>query len=302
MIVRPHSNRLRMLFVWHGSVLRAILPELAFMLLMSVIAWKTNGRILGEKAATSFTLVGITLAVFLAFRNNVSYARYWEARQLWGDLAIASRALLSQVLSYLPGEEQRGHRESILRHLVALAHALKRQLRSEDESAALPMLTTAENVALQCKQFKPLALVHSTRGIVADLRAGGAACAQTSWMLDEMVVRLGNVVGGCERIAATPIPFPYAVLMRRTVFVYCVLLPFGLADVLHELTPIVSVFVAYTLLGLEEISNEIADPFGTSPNDLALEAIVRNIERNLLELSGHPVPPPFEVDAHHVLR
>jgi putative membrane protein len=291
-----------MLFVWQGSVVRTILPQLALMFVVGVIACEFDGQVLGEKAASSLALVGITLAVFLAFRNNVSYSRYWEARQLWGELTIVSRALVSQVVCYLPGDAHTSHRDLVVRHLIALAHALKRQLRSEDSSQDLPGLTENENAALREKHQKPIAILHATRRALATLRANGMAYIELSWMLDDSLVRLGSIVGGCERIAATPIPFAYAVLMRRTVFVYCALLPFGLVEMLHGLTPFVSVFVAYTLLALEEISNEIADPFGTSPNDLALESFCRHIERSLLELVDRPVPAALEADMDHVLR
>jgi putative membrane protein len=60
-------------------------------------------------------------------------------------------------------------------------------------------------------------------------------------------------------------------------------------------------FVAYTPLALEEISNETADPFGTSPNDLALDAICRGIERSVLDACGEPLPPALMPDAEFVL-
>lgn len=301
MIVRPREHWLRTLFVWHGSVLRSILPQLAFMLLVSLVAWKTDGRIFGERVATSFTLVGVTLAVFLAFRTNVSYARYWEARQLWGELAIVSRTLMSQAICYLPARHGPFSRDALLRHLGAFAYALNGQLRQGDAGQPLPLLTAQENAALRGKQFRPIAILDALRRILAGLDAGGANGMQRQWMFDAQLARLSDVVGGCERIATTPFPYSYGLLLHRTVFVYCLMLPFGLADVLHEATPFVGVFVAYTLLALEEIAHEIAEPFGTSPNDLALDAMCRNIERSLLELSGQPVPEPLAPDRWHVL-
>ncbi|GAA5237441.1 hypothetical protein BMMON2_02630 [Burkholderia mallei] len=86
MIVRPREHGFRMLFVWNGSVLKSILPQLALMSAVSIVALLTNGRILGEKVPlnpTPFTLAGLALAIFAAFRNNASYDRYWEARKLW---------------------------------------------------------------------------------------------------------------------------------------------------------------------------------------------------------------------------
>ncbi len=301
MIVRPREHWVRTLFVWHGSVLRSILPQLAFMLLVSLVAWKTDGRIFGERVATSFTLVGVTLAVFLAFRTNVSYARYWEARQLWGELAVVARTLMSQAICYLPQTAGRTGRDSFLRHLVAFPYALNRQLRNADPAQPLPMLTVRENAALSSKQFRPIAIINELRRTLCAIEAGGAASTQRLLIFDRELSRLSNVVGGCERIASTPFPYSFGVLLHRTVFVYCVLLPFGLADSLREATPFVGVFVAYTLLALEEIAHEIAEPFGTSPNDLALDAMCCNIERSLLELSGEPLPEPMVPDRWHVL-
>jgi putative membrane protein len=68
------------------------------------------------------------------------------------------------------------------------------------------------------------------------------------------------------------------------------LLPFGLVDSLGYFTPLISVFVAYTLIALEAIAGEISEPFGTAPNCLALNAIARTIERSLLELCGEALP------------
>jgi putative membrane protein len=67
-----------MLFIWNGSVLQSIIPQLLFMAVFSSLAVLTHGRILGEKIplnTTPFTLFGLALAIFLAFRNTASYAR-----------------------------------------------------------------------------------------------------------------------------------------------------------------------------------------------------------------------------------
>jgi len=302
MIVRPYGHWLRRLFVWHGSVLQAILPQMAFMLLVSLLALRTDARLFGERAAASFTLVGVTLAVFLGFRNNVSHARYWEARMLWGQVYTASRTLLSQVGRYA-GPDAQAERGLFLRHLIAFAYGLNRQLRGTPDATPLPGLRADEEAALAGKQFRPMAILDRLRETLARLRAEARIGALEAWSCDNMLVRLSEASGGCERIAATPFPYSYGVLLHRTVFAYSMLLPFGLAQTLGAATPFVSLFVAYTLLAMEEISSEIADPFGTSPNDLALDAICRNIERALLELEGQePLPEPLSPDSTFILR
>jgi putative membrane protein len=72
------------------------------------------------------------------------------------------------------------------------------------------------------------------------------------------------------------------------------MLPFGLVDSTEFFTPLLSVFVSYTLIALEAIASEVADPFSVAPNALALDAMSRNIERSVLELCGCPVPGPVE--------
>lgn len=109
-------------------------------------------------------------------------------------------------------------------------------------------------------------------------------------MLDARLDELVAMVSGCERTASTPIPFSYDVLLHRTIYAYCALLPFGLVDSIGAATPFVTVFVAYTLIALDAIAHAIAEPFGDGPNHLALDAIARTIERSLLELNQEPLP------------
>ncbi|MEA3093897.1 MAG: ion channel-forming bestrophin family protein [Caballeronia sp.] len=109
------------------------------------------------------------------------------------------------------------------------------------------------------------------------------------------------MVGGCERIASTPIPYPYGVLLHRTVYAYCLLLPFGLVDSIGTVTPLISVFVSYTLIALEAIASEVAEPFGIAPNNLALDAMTRNIERTLLELCDEALPAETKPDRRYQL-
>jgi len=286
MIIRRNENWFRMLLMWHGSVLPTILPQLTLMLVLSVIAMYVQ-RVPLEMAP--FSLLGVSLAIFLAFRNNASYQRYLEARQLWGNILISGRTLVSQSLAYLPtsndGQRLAAHR------VIVFAHLLRHQLRGSDPREDIErLLGTQAAEALQHRAYQPVAMLHELRSAMK-----GEADSQVLWVLDAQLNALGHAVGGCERIASTPIPYPYAVLLHRTIYLYCFLLPFGLVHAIGAATPIMAVFVAYTLFALEAIAQEIGDPFGTAPNSLALEAMCRTIERSLLELCGEPLPPELAV-------
>jgi putative membrane protein len=68
------------------------------------------------------------------------------------------------------------------------------------------------------------------------------------------------------------------------------MLPFGLVDSADIFTPLLCVFISYTLIALEAIANEVAEPFGLAPNALALDSMTRGIERSILELCGRDLP------------
>ena len=104
--------------------------------------------------------------------------------------------------------------------------------------------------------------------------------------LEAQFTHIGDAVGGCERLAATPIPFTYGVIIHRTIYLYCLLLPFGLVDSIGSMTPVIVVFVAYTFLALEALGSELEEPFGSQANDLPLDALCWTIETSLLERDG----------------
>lgn len=295
MIIRPAPNWFRMLFVWHGSVLKAIIPQLAFMMLVSLLAMYSHGRILGEKIplnTTPFTLCGVALTIFLAFRNNASYERYWEARRLWGNLLVSARAIVSQFHSYVPAHTAPFESKRLPHLVIAFAYALKHQLRHSDATADLTrLLGPGPASALHKRVFQPIVLLDEARHHLAALNRVGKVSGTQLWMMDQQLNDLGAAVAGCERILATPLPFAYGVLLHRTVYAYCALLPFGLIDSIGFATPLVCVFVSYTLLALEAIASEISDPFGLAPNSLALDSMTCTIERSVLELCNEELPP-----------
>jgi putative membrane protein len=104
--------------------------------------------------------------------------------------------------------------------------------------------------------------------------------------IDAQVTRLSYVLGGCERIQGTPIPFAYILLLHRTVYMYCLLLPFCLIGSVGWVTPLMVGVLSYTFFGLDALGDQIENPFDRLPNDLPLDAMCRTIEIGLGELLG----------------
>lgn len=291
MIVRPRHHWFRLLFVWRGSVLPDIAGRLALVLGVSIVsvlcrAWWLTQFPGSALSIPPFTLMGVALAIFLGFRNSVSYERFWEARRQWGAILVAARALMRQVAALLPDESHADLREQVARRLTAFAYTLKHQLRQTDAAADLQRYLGEAPAVLAAARFQPqVALLDLARSL-AELRRAGEI-GEVQWQsLDKSINALGDAAGACERIAGTPIPYTYRVLMNRTVMIYCLLLPVGLATTIGWLTPLIATFVAYTFLALEMIGEQIEEPFGTEPNDLALDAMCHTIELSVCELAG----------------
>ena len=136
MIVLPRYNWLRLLFVWHGSVLPRIVSRLAIVFSLSLLSALLDGWWLSQHADSAlnvsiFTLMGVSLAIFLGFRNSASYERFWEARKLWGGLLIVSRSLTGKLQPVAVPQVR-----PMLYAVCALTYALKGQLRDDDTCAA----------------------------------------------------------------------------------------------------------------------------------------------------------------------
>lgn len=294
MIIRKNENWFKMLFIWKGSVLPQILPRLILLFLLSVAIVFLKGKIFDYKVALNpapFTIFGVALALFLGFRNTVSYDRFWEGRKLWGALLNDTRSLARQALTLTAYPKDSKEIKTFINYLIAFTYALKHQLRHTDPAADLQKRLGPDLAgSLKLARFKPIMIMKQMGLWVQEARTKGHIDTIIQTSFDENFNKLSDIVGGCERIASTPIPYTYRVLLHRTVYLYCFLLPFGFVDSLGWITPFIVIFIAYTFVALEAIADEIADPFGTEPNDLALNAMSEMIESTLLELAEQPLP------------
>lgn len=289
MIVRPKPNLVSILFSLKGSIARRIaLRSLLVTLLASVIVLieTLHPAYFAKVSATPFTLLGLSLSIFMSFRNNACYDRWWEGRKQLGQLIIEVRSLIRE--SQVIADPQ--VREALLRELCGFAHGLIARLRGEAEHAAIapwvqpavdnahPNLTDSllQRIGARCSRL-------AEQGLISDWRYT---------QLESRLVSLSGVQAGCERIKSTPLPFPYTLLLHRTIYLFCILLPFAMAEPLGWMAPIFTAVVSYTFFGLDEIGDDLEDPFGFDENDLPCDAIVRTLEREILAALGHADLPP----------
>lgn len=304
MIVRPHQHWFARLFVWHGSVLAKISTRLLYNVLLSVtviffLPWYEALDI--KLTIAPFSILGVAIAIFLGFRNSACYARYTEARAIWGQLVIHNRSLMRVSRSLMPSQSQ------ALRHLanlqIAFCHCLRLTLRRKNLDNVLDRYLTQSELHAVLHSHSPCNRILQFMGEwVAAQRARGALSDILFNSLDTHLNELSAVLAGCERIANTPLPFAYSLIVHRTVYLFCILLPFALVTDLHYMTPFVSVFISYTFLSLDTLAEELEDPFGLEDNDLPLDAICNGIEIDLREMTDdEQKPEKLRPNRHYLL-
>ncbi|CAI2768390.1 bestrophin family protein [Flavobacterium collinsii] len=295
MIIKKKNTWFKMLFEWRGSVLPQLLPRLLLLLLFSFVVvyfkpWLLHYNLHINPAI--FTLFGIALAIFLGFRNSVSYDRFWEGRKLWGALLNDTRSLARQSITLVPDKEYDAKREKFTNLLISFVYSLKHQLRETNSDADMSRLLPKEFAdQLRETRYKPILILRELGLWVKDAKSENKIDSVTQLAFEENLNKLSDIVGGCERIAGTPIPYTYSVLLHRTVYIYCFLLSFGFVETMGWITPFIIVFIAYTFVALEAIADELENPFGLQPNDLALDAMSEMIENTLLELNDKKINP-----------
>lgn len=293
MIVRPHKHWFTRLFVWHGSVLEKIYSRLLLNLALSVsvIFFLPWYEALGIKLTIApFSILGVAIAIFLGFRNSACYARFNEARLLWGQLAITSRSLLREVKSLLGAEN--AEVKYFMQLQLAFCNGLRLTLRKKPVEETLRNYLTEADLAWVVASHAPCNRILLLMGNWLEKQRSEGVISDVLWRsLDNHLNEHSSIAGGCERITSTPLPFAYTLILHRTVYLFCIMLPFALVTDLHYMTPFLSVFISYTFISLDCLAEELEDPFGTEDNDLPLDAICNTIERDLRDMSGETEIP-----------
>lgn len=291
MIVRPRPGWGRLLFVMQGSVLPAIVPHIvgfaayAALVVVGVELLDLNFGF-GQIGAAPFALVGVALSLYLGFRNNAAYERWWEARKLWGQLIFDIRNLSRAVSAIVvDADERRG----LMMDALAFTHLLRGQLRRIDTLDDAQRFAPESAAAVKGSLNRSNAMLHHMGQRVARLKRAGTIGDIDFRILDERLTGFSIMQAGCERISNTPLPFAYTLLLQRSAFAFCLLLPFALAPA-GGWAIVFTALIVYCFFGLDELSQELEDPFGDEANDLALDALCRVCEISVFEALGEAPP------------
>ena len=290
-------------------------PMLYFAVL-SCIAYAMHASYSIPKLTIPFNAVATlstALGIYLGFKNNNAYDRWWEARKIWGALVNQSRAWARQALTLALTEDasasaelQAWQKRVIYRH-IAFVHALRVALRRihdyNEDGKTEPI--QVDNTLDDIRDFlapEELELVHHKRNLpnyLNKLQGDDLKYAhQRGWLsdfryvrMDETLVAFNDHQGMAERIKNTPFPRPYSFYSRVFVLLHGTLVPFAFIEDLGLLNIPLSLAVNFMFFALDQVGEKIEDPFENRMFDTPLTSISVTIEENLKEMLGEQELP-----------
>jgi len=296
------------------KVLWYVRYELFFSLVVSCFVWGIFIRLEFDKAALPFSVAamfGGALAIFLGFRNNSAYGRWWEARKLWAGIVNSSRVFSRLVITftnshshqenYIP-ERSEKFKKHLVHQQIAWVNALRLHLRGQDSWEELkPFLTDEDFAELTKAHNKPAYLQKMMGTYIYEAMANGTLGGFDSFQMEGQLLALANYQGGCERIKNTPLLRQYHFFTKLFLFSFIFILPFALINDFHKMEidymmiP-VSIFIAFVFSVIAKVGEVNEDPFENKVTDTPLSALCNTVERDLKELLGETDLPP-EVQA-----
>lgn len=225
-------------------------------------------------------VIGFVLSLLLVFRTNTAYDRWWEGRKVWGKLVNDSRNLAIKLDALLP-EDDKKNRSFFANKIKMFSKVLHSHLTNESTKFMLDDLEHPEFDSYLKAQHPPTVLVTKIRRKMQELSKEGIIQPEDKLNLETSLNGFMEVAGSCERIKNTPIPFAYALFIKKFIFIYVLTLPMGYVFTTgYYIVPLVMV-IFYVLLSLELIAEEIEDPFNGGTDDLPTEKMAINIGKNV---------------------
>lgn len=99
--------------------------------------------------------------------------------------------------------------------------------------------------------------------------------------MQQQLHNMDEVLAGCERIVATPIPHSYTRHATRCLLVYLLGLPFALWPLLNWATVPTTAVIAFICTGIEETGNQIEEPFAVLPMQQLCQVVTATCKETL---------------------
>jgi putative membrane protein len=244
----------------------------------------------------AITLLGAALAIFLAFRNNAAYDRWWEARKIWGGVVIVSRSFAALFLAVTEGLDAEVRRRVVYRHL-AYINAVRIQLRERDEwDQVEAFLSADERSALADQRNRATQIAAAQTLDLQRLKREGVIDGFEHKKLIELMHVMHDLQAKAERIKTTVFPAFYSYFTRLFLLLFVIVLPAGLVANMEWHAIPLCVAISFVFMILEKTGRITEAPLEARSSGTPMNAICNTIEIDLRQMLGESeIPPPFPV-------
>ncbi|MDX2195396.1 MAG: bestrophin family ion channel [Cytophagales bacterium] len=227
---------------------------------------------------TIFTIMGTVLGLLLVFRTNTAYDRWWSGRILLSDLTANARSFAIKINAYLDNNDLKlFFAKMISNH----AYAMKEHLREGIKWDEIDEIDPDTTHRLKESYHVPNEIINIVNEKITELYRKGLLTDPQIIELNRHADIATSIVGSCERIRTTPMPFSYRVHLRKYIFFFTLIMPFGFIHELNYWSIVLVMIIYYALAGLDAIGEEIEDPFGQDENDLPVDKVCRTIKNSV---------------------
>lgn len=273
--------------LYKSDTLRILMPEI---IIVAIYTWFLNYAInhffpdfnvkLFKNAFAIHTLIGFVMGLLLVFRTNTAYERWWEGRKMWGSLVNNTRHLAIKTQYLL---ESSNEKDEFIALIKAFPFVLKNHLRDNSNIDELILSDNEKKKLLQYNHL-PNGVISLMYEKVSKWKKDKIISDVDVLLFDQEIKSFSDVMGACERIKNTPIPFSYTLFIKKFIFIYILTLPLGFIPDFGYWTVAISTFVFYVFVSIELIAEEIEDPFGLDDNDLPTDELSTKIFDNISEI------------------
>ncbi|NLR93295.1 MULTISPECIES: bestrophin family protein [Flammeovirga] len=264
-----------------------VMRTVLFFGVYTTIVWLLHLNFFPEKDQSvinsAFSFLGVVLSILLVFRTNSAYDRWWEGRKQWGALINNTRNLAVYAHTILP-KEDKGIRFYLAVRISNFCHAMVEHLRQGTDLDQLIHLTESDHKKYGKRAHVPNAITHEIYETIVHQHREKLITDPDLINYGPLHKSLLDIIGACERIKKTPIPFSYAVFMKVFISTYGLLLPFALAPQMAFWSIPVVMLVMFAFVGIELMGEEIEDPFGLDCNNLPTGDMANTIQNNVFEI------------------
>jgi len=237
------------------------------------------------------TYLGLVLSLLLVFRNTSAYDRFWEGRKAWASMLNHARNLSRHIWISIEidefdkkKDEKLNLKKGAMRLIIALVISIRHALRGEygwdyDDLAELvqhvprfnSLITTAPKQVLK---ILPLEIAYHIEGYIFLQKDLPATIVNPTYASLNAII---DNYTACERILYTPIPLIYGVHIKHALIIYLLTLPLQIIPTCGWASVLIVMLTSFTFFGIEAISSEIENPFGSDRNDLKLDEFCQQI-------------------------